>query len=330
MYVKSNGPVTSYYETPTCLTGKSAYLHAIFAICLATTVIWFKGNMNLESYFKRIGFNGPFDKADLETLTNVHQRHVLSIPFENLSIHCGEWITTDLESVYTKIVKDNRGGWCCENNQLFSWVLKEMGYDCTTLGSRVFDRYKNEFDSMEAHLINMVRIDGKAYIADVSYGMSGQIRQPVELVSEKDQPQLAGIFRLVEKSGVWILEKTSRRLFIPNEKFSNSSLINKSLNIPLYCFTLTPRNIDHFQDTSEFLQTSPESLFTNKSICSLQTETGFKGLVGSIYSEVTYSYQDGVDLIDMKVLADDEIDKIVKETFSLSLRSKHTPKNMKA
>ncbi|XP_061078687.1 arylamine N-acetyltransferase, pineal gland isozyme NAT-10-like [Conger conger] len=285
--------------------------------------------MNLESYFERIGYNGPSDKADLETLKNLHRQHVLSIPFENLSIHCGEWITTDLESIYTKIVKNNRGGWCMENNHLFSWVLKEMGYTNTTLGSRVFNRDKKEFNPNESHLINKVLINGKSYIADVSFGVSYQLWHPIELVSGKDQPQLPGVFRLVEKSGVWILEKTGRKPLIPNESFANSSLINKSLTSQMYSFTLKPRGIDHFQETSNFYQTSPEALFTNKSICSLQTPTGFKALIGWTYSEVTYNYQDGIDLLDMKDIANDEIDKVLKEEFSLSLKSKLTPKNTK-
>ncbi|KAJ8407834.1 hypothetical protein AAFF_G00268780 [Aldrovandia affinis] len=286
--------------------------------------------MNLESYFERIGFKGPFDKADLETLKNVHMQHVLCIPFENLSLHCGESNTLDLESIYTKIVRSNRGGWCCENNLLFSWVLKEMGYTYTTLGSRVFNSLKNEFNPAESHLINKVTIDGKAYIADVSFGVSSQIWHPLELISGKDQPQLPGVFRLVEESGRWTLEKTGRRPFIQNESFASSSLIDKRLTKQVYSFTLTPRGTDHFLETSQFLQTSPQSLFTNKSICSLQTPIGFKALIGWTYSEVTYNYQEGVDLYDMKDIPNDEIDKVLKEKFSLSLKNKHTPINNKA
>ncbi|KAI1904283.1 hypothetical protein AGOR_G00004080 [Albula goreensis] len=286
--------------------------------------------MNLESYFERIGFKGTFDKADLETLKNVHMQHVLSIPFENLSIHCGELITMDLESIYDKIVMNQRGGWCCENNLLFSWVLKEMGYTYTTLGSRVFNSFKNEFNPLESHLINKVIIDGKPYIADVSFGVSGQIRHPLELISGKDQPQLPGVFRIVENGGAWILQKTARKPHIQNESFANSNLLDKRLTKQLYCFTLTPRDGDHFRKTIHFLQTSPESLFTNKSICSLQTPTGFRALVGWTYSEVTYNYQEGVDLFDMRDIPNDEIDKVLKEKFFLVLKNKHTPINIKA
>ncbi|XP_036391246.1 arylamine N-acetyltransferase, pineal gland isozyme NAT-10-like [Megalops cyprinoides] len=286
--------------------------------------------MNLESYFKRIGFNGPFDKPDLETLKNVHKKHILSIPFENLSIHCGERITMDLEFIYTKIVRSNRGGWCCENNLLFSWVLKEMGYNYTTLGSRVYNSAKKEFGPLESHLINKVIIDGKEYIADVSFGVSGQIRDPLELISGKDQPQLPGVFRLVEESGIWILEKTGRKPLIPNESFANSNLLDKSLTKQIYCFTLAPRRVDHFLETTQILQTSPESLFTNKSICSLQTPTGFRALVGWTYSEVTYNHQEGIDLFEMNDIPNDEIDRLLKEKFGVVLKNKLTPINIKA
>ncbi|GAA6112084.1 arylamine N-acetyltransferase, pineal gland isozyme NAT-3-like, partial [Tachysurus ichikawai] len=82
-----------------------------------------------------------------------------------------------------------RGGWCCENNLLFSWVLREMGYKYTMLGSKVFNTLKNDFSPMDSHLINMVEIEGKPYIADVSFGVSCQIWYPLEMIAGKDQPQ---------------------------------------------------------------------------------------------------------------------------------------------
>uniref|UniRef100_A0A3Q2T836 arylamine N-acetyltransferase n=1 Tax=Fundulus heteroclitus TaxID=8078 RepID=A0A3Q2T836_FUNHE len=167
--------------------------------------------MNLEEYFQRIGFDGPFDRVDLAALRSIHKLHVMSIPFENLSIHCGEWITMDLEAIFQKLVRSSRGGWCLENNYLFGWVLREMGFSVTMLGSRVFNSVINDFAPGEEHLINMVEIDGKAYIADVSFGVSSQIREPLELISGKDQPQAAGVFRLTDKGDIWVLEKTGRK-----------------------------------------------------------------------------------------------------------------------
>ncbi|KAK1890702.1 Arylamine N-acetyltransferase pineal gland isozyme NAT-10 [Dissostichus eleginoides] len=155
--------------------------------------------MNLQEYFKRIGLQGSFDKPDLETLKLIHKQHVMSVPFENLSMHCGERHILDLEFTFNKIVRSGRGGWCLENNSLFGWVLREMGYNTTRLSSRVFNSSTNEFSPIDSHLIHKVVVDGKAYIADVAFGVSFQIWEPMELVSGKDQHQAAGVFRFIDK-----------------------------------------------------------------------------------------------------------------------------------
>ncbi|KAM9366544.1 arylamine N-acetyltransferase, pineal gland isozyme NAT-10-like [Symphorus nematophorus] len=286
--------------------------------------------MNLEEYFRRIGFHGSFDKPDLTTLKLIHKQHIMSVPFEALSIHCGERNVMDLEVIFNKIVSSSRGGWCLENNFLFGWVLREMGYDTTTLGSRVFNSILDDFALCDEHLINKIVIDGKAYIADVSFGMSSQIWEPLELVSGKDQPQAAGVFRLIDKDDFWVLEKTGRKPEVLNPDFAKSSLVDKKETKQIYGFTLVPREADHFFEINHTLQTDPTSLFTNKSICSVQTPTGFRALIGWTYSEVTYKPEEGVDVLDMKDITDDEIEQILREKFSLKLQNKLKPVNKKA
>ncbi|XP_051795389.1 arylamine N-acetyltransferase, pineal gland isozyme NAT-10-like [Acanthochromis polyacanthus] len=278
--------------------------------------------MNLEEYFRRIGFHGSYDKPDLETLKLIHKLHILSIPFENLSIHCGEKIIMDLEVIFNKVVRTSRGGWCLENNFLFGWVLREMGYDTTTLSSRVFNSILNDFGPLDSHLVNKVIIDGKPYITDVSFGVSSQVREPLELISGKDQHQAAGVFRLLDKGDIWVLEKTARKPLVVNPEFAKSSLVNRKETKQIYCFTLEPRETEHFLDNSHKLQTDPASLFTNRSICSLQTPTGFKALIGWTYCEVTYKPEEGVDVLDMRDITDDEIEQILREQFNVKLPNK--------
>ncbi|XP_053172810.1 arylamine N-acetyltransferase, pineal gland isozyme NAT-10-like [Scomber japonicus] len=286
--------------------------------------------MSLEEYFKRIGFHGSYDKPDLATLQLIHKQHVMSIPFENLSIHCGERNVMDLDAIFNKIVRSNRGGWCLENNFLFGWVLREMGYNTTTLGSRVFNSIINDFGPLESHLIHKVVFDGKAYIADVSFGVSSQVLEPLELISGKDQPQAAGVFRLIDQEGVWVLEKTGRKPEVLNPDFATSSLVNRKETKTIYCFTLKPREAEDFFDKSDILQTDPSSLFTNKSICSLQTPTGFRALIGWTYSEVTFKPEEGVDVLEMRDIKGAEIEQILWEKFSVKLQNKLQPVNNKS
>uniref|UniRef100_A0A8C6SII2 arylamine N-acetyltransferase n=1 Tax=Neogobius melanostomus TaxID=47308 RepID=A0A8C6SII2_9GOBI len=285
----------------------------------------FYGKMDLTQYFKRIGFAGPFQGPDLATLKLIHKLHVMSIPFENLSIHCGEKITMDLEVIFNKIVNHSRGGWCLENNFLFGWVLQKMGYNSTILGSRVFNSSRNDFGPLESHLINKVVIDGKVYITDVSFGVSSQLWEPLELISGKDQIQEAGVFRLLDKGGMWVLEKTGRKPEVLNPAFVNSGLVNKKLTQPIYGFTLEQRGQDHFTEMCQSLQTDPLSLFTNKSICSLQTPTGFKALIGWTYCKITYSPDKNVDFYDMYNITDEEVEKILCEEFNIRLSNKLQP-----
>nr|XP_057945608.1 arylamine N-acetyltransferase, pineal gland isozyme NAT-10-like [Doryrhamphus excisus]XP_057945609.1 arylamine N-acetyltransferase, pineal gland isozyme NAT-10-like [Doryrhamphus excisus] len=283
--------------------------------------------MNLEAYFQRIGFHGPLDKADLTTLKLIHKHHVMSIPFENLSIHCGEAIVMDLDAIFDKIVTRNRGGWCLENNLLFSWVLKELGYSPTILGARVFSSATGDFGPCNSHLINMVDIEGKAYIADVSFGVSSQLWEPLELVHGKDQPQKTAVFRLLNKGEVWVLEKSSRKSVILNPHFASSSLVNRKLTKTIYSFTMVPCVAEDFFEVNDKLQTDPGALFTNKSICSLQTPTGFIALIGRVYSEVTSKPEEGVDVFDMRDVPEGEVERILREKFNIRLQNKLQPVN---
>lgn len=285
--------------------------------------------MNLNEYFNRIGFHGSYEKPDLETLVQIHKHHVMSIPFENLSIHCGEQITMDPRVTFHKIVRGGRGGWCLENNLLFWWVLKEMGYDTTMLGCRVYDGHLGDFGELDTHLINKVVIGGKAFLTDVSFGVSYQLWEPLELVSNKDQPQAAGVFRLMDKGDIWVLEKTGRKPQVLDPEFAKSSLVSTELTKPIYCFTMQPRDADHFSDVCYQLQTDPGSLFTNKSICSLQTSTGFRALIGWTYSDVTFKPEDGVDMMDIRRIADDAIEEILREKFNIKLEKRLKPVNNK-
>uniref|UniRef100_A0A3Q2PDN6 arylamine N-acetyltransferase n=1 Tax=Fundulus heteroclitus TaxID=8078 RepID=A0A3Q2PDN6_FUNHE len=138
------------------------------------------------------------------------------------------------------------------------------------------------------------------------------------------------VFRLTDKGDIWVLEKTGRKPVVINPEFSKSSLVNKMQTYQIYCFNLEPREAENFTAKSHTLQTDPASLFTNKSILSLQTPTGFKSLVGLIYSEVTYKDEEGVDVLDMRYITEDELDQVLKEQFNVRLQNKMKPANRKA
>ncbi|NWI92953.1 ARY2 protein, partial [Pitta sordida] len=283
--------------------------------------------MDIKEYFVRISYRGSHNKPDLGTMSDIFQHHIQAVPFENLSIHCGERIELDLEETYNKIVRKKRGGWCMENNYLLSWALKTLGYDVTLLGAKVyvpeFDAYAEEMD----HLLLKVVLDGKSYIVDAGFGMAYQMWQPMELISGTDQPQTPGVFRFQEESGIWYLEKVKRKQWVLNQSASASHKMEEEVCRRVYLFTLQPRDIEEFRGCNAHLQTAPDSLFVTKSICSLQTADGIRALVGWKLTEIKYNYRDNMDLVEIRMLADEEIEKTLKEKFTITLDKKFVPVN---
>ena len=73
----------------------------------------------LAAYLARIGVPGPL-ALDAAALRDLHQAHLVAVPFENLSIHLGEPISLDEADLIDKIVCRRRGGFCYELNGAFA------------------------------------------------------------------------------------------------------------------------------------------------------------------------------------------------------------------
>ena len=91
---------------------------------------------SLDSYFERINYRGSTEASE-DTLRDIHIAHTLNVPFENLDVFYRRPILLDGASLYKKIVKERRGGYCFEMNGIFSLVLQEMGFKVTNLLARV-------------------------------------------------------------------------------------------------------------------------------------------------------------------------------------------------
>ncbi|XP_018411379.1 PREDICTED: arylamine N-acetyltransferase, pineal gland isozyme NAT-10-like [Nanorana parkeri] len=283
--------------------------------------------MDLNKYFSRVGYKGCCKLTDVQTLSEIMYHHILAIPFENLSVHCREPISLNIESIFQKLVLKQRGGWCSEQNHLLFWVLKTIGYDVVMLAAHVHQPHLDEYNPFATHLLLKVTIDSKVYIADVGFGASSQIWQPLELSSGMDQLQVPGIFRLTESNGTWFLDKIRRTQMVSDGSCSDSELLDKSSYKKIHCFTLQEKTIDYFLESCRFHQTSPKSAFANKSVCSLQVSDGVRTLVGWTYTETKYNYRKGVDLVELKTLQHDEVETVLKENFGVVLESQFVVAN---
>jgi N-hydroxyarylamine O-acetyltransferase len=105
-----------------------------------------------------------------------------------------------------------------------------------------------------AHMLLLVNA-GASLAADVGFGDS--FVEPIPLGGD-GQGQPGHSYRVVERSEGWRLE---RRL--PGSDWE-----------PQYAFTTTPHALDAFRPMCDYHQTSPDSTFTRKSVCSRATPAG--------------------------------------------------------
>ena len=159
----------------------------------------------LDAYFARIGFTGKADPT-LATLARLHELHPAAIPFENLAAFLGEEIPLDIESLQQKLVHGGRGGWCFEQNLLFAHMLREIGFDVTTLAARVRWNQPPEALRPRSHMLLKVRLNDGDYIADVGFG-GLVLTAPLEFATGIEQTTPHERFRLSEpKGGTYLLE----------------------------------------------------------------------------------------------------------------------------
>lgn len=222
--------------------------------------------MELDAYLHRIGHHEPV-RADLATLTALHRAHLFAIPFENLDIGWGRSITIDVERHYDKLVVRRRGGFCYEQNHLFSWALERIGFRVAALGAAVWSNRDGigRFGDPAAHLLTRVDLED-AWIADVGFGEN--FRTLLRLVDGMVQDQGPVAYRL------------DRSLVTTEATWTLSTRDATGRWEPTYRFADVARPMTYFEGMCRFKQTSPASHFTKKRLCSIAVPTGRLTLSG--------------------------------------------------
>jgi len=210
--------------------------------------------LNVPAYLARIGYAGP-TKPTSEVLSSLHRCHMLSVPFENLDIGLGRRIVCDEDSFLRKIVDRQRGGFCYELNGAFAALLRDLGFTVTLLSARVPREDGSDGPEFD-HLALQVDLE-EPWLADVGFGDS--FLDPLRLQTGIEQPEGRRSYRLL---------------------VDHHSLLHMEMREPdaawkgQYSFTLIPRQLSEFAPMCRYHQTSPESPFTRKKVCSEATLDG--------------------------------------------------------
>lgn len=205
-------------------------------------------NSMVDEYVRRIGATRPA-RPDLEGLRHLQERHVLSVPFENLDYHLDEEIHLD-ELVVDKIVRNHRGGGCYELNPSLGFLLTALGYAVTVHPGQVYRA--GVLGPPMMHLVLQVVLDGESWLVDAGFRRNSL--RPLRVNSRAPQADAQGEFRLSGDLGKGI-----------------DVLLDGQL---LYRFDDRPVRLEDFQPTLWWWRTAPESPFLRDLFCSMPTESG--------------------------------------------------------
>jgi N-hydroxyarylamine O-acetyltransferase len=216
--------------------------------------------MNISRYLDRLEA-AERRTGSLSYLAELQTNHVRKIPFENLDIMRKVPLSMEPDHLERKIVLGGRGGVCYELNGLFHHLLRGLGFDvrlaaATTRGQDGWNLYEN------THMLNIVRIDGRLYVADVGFGGNSPGR-PVPLDGEEVR-DADGFYRTVLEGDVHVLQKREADEWMP-----------------LYRFRTDGKRFDDFAQACRFVQSSPESPFNRRIFVTRATDRGRVTLSGN-------------------------------------------------
>jgi N-hydroxyarylamine O-acetyltransferase len=262
------------------------------------------GFLDPRAYLARMRYLGALDpgapQPSAPLLRALHQAHLLSVPFENLSIHYGQPILLEEEALYDKIVRRRRGGFCYELNGLFAWLLRQLGYTVTLLSARVAQpggAFSPDFD----HLTLQVRdVDGADWLTDVGFGDS--FRAPLRLLPDEEQDGGDGLtyqLRADAADASWLLQRRGDADWEAQ-----------------YRFTVQPHIMADFADRCLFQQTSPDSHFTQRRICSLALPDGRVSLSDLRLITTLHGVRD-----ERELGSEDEYKDVLAKRFGITIAS---------
>jgi N-hydroxyarylamine O-acetyltransferase len=208
--------------------------------------------LDVPAYLSRIEYSGPLT-PDGATLSALQRAHLHNVPFENLDIHLGRPIVLDPQHLFDKIVRRKRGGYCFELNGLFAMLLEAVGFKVLRLAASSANddgTYLPEFEHL-ALQVHAADDPENPWLVDVGWG-DGPV-EPLRLAETGEQEQDGRVYRLRPESFYLVLE----------EKLTGGEWLKH------YRFNRISHILDEFAPMNQYMQTSPDSLFTRKRLCTL-------------------------------------------------------------
>lgn len=163
------------------------------------------------------------------------------------------------------------------------------------VSARVYENgaFGKEFD----HLALLVALD-ETYLADVGFG--NNFIEPIKFVPMLEQN---------DDSGIYMITRPNEKEFLLNLKNEYGELA------PQYIFTTEERSLNDFLGMCDYHQTSAESHFTQKKVCTKLTPSGRITLSDNKFIETTNGEKKFYEFSDEK-----EFQFLLQSKFGIKIR----------
>lgn len=253
-------------------------------------------NTELKQYLGRLSYSVE-QPVSISLLKDLHRQHLYHIPFENLDIPLGNTISLSKDAVFNKIIQQKRGGFCYEVNYAFALLLKALGFKVRLLSARVFN--EGSYGAENAHVLLLVEVESDALIVDVGFG--GSYIEPIVF-----EPKQGGLGSRQHNCQYRI--ELQKRAYVLLMQEGEGEWVAQ------YTFSLEEKSIMDFVNMCTYQQCSPDSVFTQKTLCSIATPEGRKTISNGRFLETLAESKT------KKVIADElEYRNILREHFNIEL-----------
>lgn len=252
--------------------------------------------LDLDGYLQRIGYVGE-PNVDVATLRALTTAHIAAIPFENLDPLLGTPVSLELEAIETKLVRQQRGGYCFEQNGLLLAALKAIGFEAHGLIARVLWNQPDDAETPQTHMLVRVEAEGESWLVDVGFG-SMALGGALRLIVDEAQPTSLEPFRLISEGTQWRVQ----------------ALVRDSWRT-LYRFRLQPAETIDYVVGNHFTSTYPSSHFRHGLIVARTLADRRLGLRNREFVVHTLGQES-----ERRVLSStDEIKRVIEDQFGICL-----------
>ncbi|MBP2619559.1 arylamine N-acetyltransferase family protein [Chryseobacterium jejuense] len=210
-------------------------------------------------------------------------------------------VNLQIEHIFEKLVHQQRGGYCYEQNLLLNYVLEIIGFQKKILLGRVLWKKADSSLSPKTHAFIIVSLDGKDYLVDTGFGVTTPCF-PVPLISNAKNMNSKSGYRIVRNETFYTLEYWNKDWF------------------QMYSFENEQSNVQDLEVANWYMSTNPQSGFVKNLII---TRGGENGVYTLQNNQFKHRSQDGVVLT--KLLQDPEkLIYTLRKAFNIQIEKAET------